>query len=538
MRKSFSLMLAWRYLNPRRAWISSITMISVLGVLLGVLVLVVVMAVYAGLEREQKRRLLGFSPHILLQYSETGGRLTTIENWGEVIERMKNIPGVVTAYPHVEDNAVLDSEDMQRPVSYQGLETNDPLQLKGVEDMLDLEHYPGSTADMGLDARVVVSSIMAAQYQWKLGDKINLYSTRNLQQVLRGYKSAEQPVVRERFSDKIKAVGELIEKQWLENDEGFTMNRAMIDVLNQLYEIEQTADLRGNEHETILGMLAVVDAATLDKDNDTFHFAAGSKEEFSLHWKKILGTSQDELDAQVLKNLKDIVLPREVEIVGVFQSSQMVKMPDLFVPLSLAQGLSALGEGIQGVALRIDDAYLADQFIPKILPLIDQHWLVSTWADQYAQFFSLISQQRVMMYFVLSFIVLISAFSMMAVMFTVTIQKKREIGVMKALGATPWQIMRVFLYQGSILGVAGSALGVFLGRIVVFFRGSLQDVFRRMDFDPFSSRLTGFDTLPAFMDWREQIFIGCMGMLLCMVASLVPAFFAARSDAAKSLRSI
>ena len=72
MKKSFSLMLAWRYLNPRRAWISSITMISVLGVLLGVLVLVVVMAVYAGLEREQKRRLLGFSPHILLQYSEGG----------------------------------------------------------------------------------------------------------------------------------------------------------------------------------------------------------------------------------------------------------------------------------------------------------------------------------------------------------------------------------------------------------------------------------------------------------------------------------
>ena len=119
-----------------------------------------------------------------------------------------------------------------------------------------------------------------------------------------------------------------------------------------------------------------------------------------------------------------------------------------------------------------------------------------------------------------------------------TIQKKREIGVMKALGATPWQIMRVFLYQGSILGVAGSALGVFLGRMVVYFRGSLQEVFRHMGFDPFSSRLTGFDTLPAFMDWREQIFIGCMGMLLCMFASLVPAFFAARSDAAKSLRSI
>jgi lipoprotein-releasing system permease protein len=143
-----------------------------------------------------------------------------------------------------------------------------------------------------------------------------------------------------------------------------------------------------------------------------------------------------------------------------------------------------------------------------------------------------------MMYFVLSFIVLISAFSMMAVMFTVTIQKKKEIGVMKALGATPGQIMKVFWYQGAILGCAGALIGVLLGRVVIHFRGGLQEVLRGLGFDPFSARLTGFKVLPAYMDWREQVFIGCMGLILCMLASLVPAYFASRSDAARSLRNL
>jgi lipoprotein-releasing system permease protein len=538
MKKSFSLMLAWRYLNPRRAWISSITMISVMGVLLGVLVLVVVMAVYAGLEREQKKRLLGFSPHLLLQYSETGDRMNEISNWGEVVERMQQIPGVVASYPHIEDNAVLDSADLQRPVNYQAVDSNDAVQMKGVEEILDLENYPGSTADMGLDARVVVSSLMADQFQWQLGDKINLYSTRNFQEVLKAYKSTEQELVRDRFAETIKAVKVLVDEQWKESAEGFTMNRAQANVLNQLYPIFETEDLRESERSAILGMWRVYEAAAHDTTKDTFQFVAGSKAEFQKQFDLLLKAEKDQLDADVLKNLKSIILPREVEIVGVFQASQMVKMPDLFVPLPLAQGLSGLGDGVQGVALRIDDAYQADAFVAKVLPALESGWMVFTWADQYAQFFSLISQQRIMMYFVLSFIVLISAFSMMAVMFTVTIQKKKEIGVMKALGATPGQIMRVFLYQGTILGVAGAVLGVFLGRLVIYGRGSLQEVLRHLGFDPFSARLTGFKVLPAYMDWREQVLIGCMGLLLCMLASLVPAFFASRSDAAKSLRNL
>lgn len=538
MKKSFSLMLAWRYLNPRRAWISSITMISVLGVLLGVLVLVVVMAVYAGLEREQKKRLLGFSPHLLLQYSEHGDRINEIENWGAMVERMKQIPGVVSSYAHIEDNAVLDSSDMQRPVNYQAIDTQDAVQLRGVEEILDLQNYPGSSADLGLDARVVVSSLMADQYGWQLGDRVNLYSTRNFQDVLRAYQSTEEEIVRVRFAKEIAAVKQIVEQAWKETKQGFVMNRAQANRFNALYDIYQADKVRQIERDAIFGMLEIYERAEHQQERDVFVFAAGEKALFRRHLDVILGAQRDQLDADVLKNLKSVILPREVEIVGVFQASQMVKMPDLFVPLPLAQGLSGLGEGVQGVALRIEDAYQADAFVAKILPQLDAGWMVFTWAEQYEQFFSLISQQRVMMYFVLSFIVLISAFSMMAVMFTVTIQKKKEIGVMKALGATPGQIMKVFWYQGALLGCAGAVIGVLLGRVVIHFRGGLQEVLRGMGFDPFSARLTGFKILPAYMDWREQVLIGCMGLILCMVASWVPAYFASRSDAARSLRNL
>ena len=117
---------------------------------------------------------------------------------------------------------------------------------------------------------------------------------------------------------------------------------------------------------------------------------------------------------------------------------------------------------------------------PQSRQILGPDWSLLTWGDQYRTFFALINQQRVMMYFALSFIVLVSAFSMMAVMFTVTIQKRREIGVMKALGAAPGQIVRVFLYQGMLLGLLGAVLGVGLGRLVIHFRGPIQGLFRAL----------------------------------------------------------
>jgi len=127
---------------------------------------------------------------------------------------------------------------------------------------------------------------------------------------------------------------------------------------------------------------------------------------------------------------------------------------------------------------------------------------------------------------------------MMAVMFTVTIQKRREIGVMKALGAAPGQIVRVFVHQGMILGFVGALLGVGLGLLVLRYRGLLQEALRSMGFDPFSRTLLGSDLLPCHINPVEIVIIAVAAFALCAVAAFVPAYFASRSDAAKSLRNL
>jgi lipoprotein-releasing system permease protein len=344
--------------------------------------------------------------------------------------------------------------------------------------------------------------------------------------------------VRERFSSEIAAVRKLVELQWIENQDGYLMKRAEMDVLNSLYEISSADSLRTSEALAINNAWLVVAAAEQDTTNDTFRFAAGSKEQFNQALRPILEEDQDKLDSDALKELKDVVLPREVEIVGVFQSSMMLKMADIFMPLSLAQGLSGLGDGVQGIALKVDDPYRLGSVLPSLIERIPPGWYLTTWEEQFESFFNIINQQRVMMYFVLSFIILISSFSMMAVMFTVTIQKKREIGVMKALGATPGQILGVFVYQGAILGAVGSLLGVVLGLGVLAIRGKLISSLRVFGFDPYPAKISGFDILPAVVNPSELLLIFSMGLVLCIFASFVPAWFAARSDAAKSLRNI
>jgi lipoprotein-releasing system permease protein len=249
------------------------------------------------------------------------------------------------------------------------------------------------------------------------------------------------------------------------------------------------------------------------------------------------------MDADILRSLREIVLPKEVEVVGVYQASQHVMTPDLFVPLPLGQNLIGLGDAVQGIALRVADPYRAGldrERVTAALAAADwDGWRAGTWMDRYQAWFSLIARERVMMYFVLSFIFLISAFSMGAVMFAVTIQKRTEIGVMKALGATPAQVGRVFLYQGIVVGACGGALGVLLGRLVIHFRENVHWLLRDvLGFDPFPASFHGFSSIPAHVNPTEHLWI-CLGALaLCALAALVPAIPAARCDAARSLRNL
>lgn len=543
-KRSFSFMLARRYLNPRRAVLSSFTLISLMGVMLGVLVLVVVMAVYAGLERDVKGRLLGFTPHILVKTLPMiapveGEEVEDSGEWRELADQAGKIKGVAAATAFVSDNVIVDVGSWQRPVAFRGIDTSDAAQVKGIDEMLDKKGYPGSSADMGLDDRAVISSILAQQFQLQVGDTLRLYSTRNFESVMEAYKATENPVVREAYAEQWEIAKKSVEGEWVKEGENHVVvAKVLSDAYDALYMVYEEEHIREPERDLLKKVLDAMQIGERNDEREIFLFSVEQWSEVKSAFAELGATDAEKMDGEILKGLKSIVLPKEAEVIGVYAASQMAVTPDLFVPLHLAQGLAGLDDEVQGVALRLDDPYKAeDVAVLARKELGDGHY-IETWGDQYQAFFALINQQRMMMYFALSFIVLISAFSMMAVMFTVTIQKRREIGVMKALGAAPGQIVRVFLYQGMLLGVLGAVMGVGLGRLVIHFRGGVQEGMRVLGFDPFSAQLTGFGVLPAFNNPMEQLIIGFMAFVLCSAAALVPAFFAARSDAARSLRNL
>jgi len=217
------------------------------------------------------------------------------------------------------------------------------------------------------------------------------------------------------------------------------------DVYNPLFALRGEA-IRQPERQLLDELLVSMEKKEFDEAKGVIRFTAEEKAAVETAVAALRTTDAEKLDAEVFKGLKTIVLPREVTVVGVYQATMMVITPDLFVPLPLAQGLAGTEDRAQGVALRLDDAYAAERVAEEGRKLLGDDLAFITWGEQFKAFFSVISQQRVMLYFVLSFIALVSAFSMMAVMFTVTIQKRREIGVMKARCPAPGQIVRVFLY--------------------------------------------------------------------------------------------
>ncbi len=530
-------MLAWRYLNPRRAMLSAVTLISVTGVLLGVLVLVVVMAVYSGLEKEVKGRLLGFSPHVRLEFTPFAGFREPISDWQEIAGAVAKEPGVESATAFVQEYVLMvDMASRKRPVFFRGVDTADASQVAGIDKLLDRTDHPDSSADMGLDDKIVVSSTIARQFGLQVGDTVKFLSAQNLEEIERIDRITRRPPVREEFAAQLDEAKSRLKSSFvaregrlfLDNDRYNELYEPLFDIYNQ--------EIRGPEHDIVGEFLGMLDEG--DQQEDGTYFAAGFPDQAAAKLTELDATDIEKMDSDILKTIKEIVLPKEAKVTGVYLASNMALTPDVFMPLPLAQELAGLQGAVQGIAVRLDDPYQAERYAREFTAKLPPDWQAVTWITEFGDFSRLINQQRIMMYFALSFIILVSAFSMMAVMFTVTIQKRREIGVMKALGAAPGQIVRVFVHQGMILGFLGALLGTGLGILVLVFRGSLQAVLRGMRFDPFPKSFLGFEELPVAWNPVEITVIAVCAFILCSVAAFVPAFFAARSDAAKSLRNL
>src|SRR6478609_4143168 len=273
-RRSFSFLLARRYLNPRRSMLSSFSLISLIGVMLGVLALVVVMAVFSGLERNVQQRYLESLPHVLLKPDYRMPR----EEAEAMIARVKKLPHVESATAYVNDNVVIDSPVDQLPVNFRAVDTTDPAQLAGLEKLIDRKAYPGSSADLGIDDRVVISSVIAENLGIHVGDKIQLISTRNIREVMDVFKGTKRPPVRETFAADWKKITATLQAGWKASGDQHTLtfaqSREVYPLLQAIYE----DDIRHVERDKIEAILSAMDESEKSDDaTGVFMFTADLK---------------------------------------------------------------------------------------------------------------------------------------------------------------------------------------------------------------------------------------------------------------------
>ncbi len=162
---------------------------------------------------------------------------------------------------------------------------------------------------------------------------------------------------------------------------------------------------------------------------------------------------------------------------------------------------------------------------------------VTGWEEANRSFLEVLKVEKMMMFFLLIFIVLVAAFSITNTLITSIYQKTREIGLLKALGSSDAGIMRIFVLQGFLVGLIGSAAGTAAGVLIICFRQQIIDFASYISGqDLFPKNFYFFDSLPAEIVPLDVAIIVICSILLCTAGALIPALRAARLQPSEALR--
>ncbi|EKO40663.1 MAG: lipoprotein releasing system, transmembrane protein, LolC/E family [Solidesulfovibrio magneticus str. Maddingley MBC34] len=406
---SFELFVARRYLTARQkqAFISVISLISVLGVGLGVASLIVVVGVMHGFSTELRDKILGINAHMVAAVA--GGAM---HDYRELMGKAEAVPGVLGATPFVYTEVMLSSPRGVKGVVLRGV---DPASA-GKVLALPKEMIVGSLDDLEIPGPfpgIVLGRELADRLGLIVGETVNLMSPA-------GKESAAG------FSPKVK-----------------------------------TFVLRG-----------------------------------------LFKSGMYEYDS----TLAYVTIPAAQELLGFKRD--------------IATGLE----------LKVADVDAVDTLAPKIRTALGGPPLfVRTWIDMNGNLFKALHLEKTAMFVILVMIVVVGCFSIITTLIMLVMEKTRDIAILMSMGATPAAIRKIFMLQGVIIGVVGTALGYVLGLGVALALEKYQFIKIPGDVYP-------MDHLPVRLDWPDMIIIGITALALCFLATMYPARQAARLSPVEALR--
>jgi lipoprotein-releasing system permease protein len=560
----YPIQIALRYLgSKKRAFVSVGTAFAMLGVALGVAALAIVMSVTGGFQEQFREKVLGVNAHVIvLKYA------VHFRDYRDVMKKVEDVPGVVAVAPFVINPMMVTH----------GERTATGVLLKGVDPelmprVLDLPRHivEGSLEGMrkpgAKPPEVPRDSSMGGPpktgfFDSPSGADAGTSSTGTLSVL----EAIEKQIAEDKAKDQLAdagttdlatlvatgAAGEVGTREEKKKD------RAPADPLDAILGAPSEAPPARAENEAPPPLHPAGDvvpsggyASELPED-DTLPESIDpdpcrSPEQVKALPGVVIGKSLSKRLAVGLGDCLQITSPqigmtygasgsrppiaKQFRVIAIFEAGfDQYDSKLVYTDLYEAQAFYEQGDSVTGVEAKVDDiekaADIAKQ-VDKILSNGVYHTM--DWRELNHGLFTALLIQQIAMSVVLTLIIVVAAFTVIATLIMVVLDKKKEIALLKAIGASDDAILRVFVYQGGIIGLVGTALGLVLGWISCKFL--LAYGF------PLDPKVYFISKLPVNVRPTEFIITGIVAILICLLATIFPAFYAARLRPSDGLRA-
>jgi lipoprotein-releasing system permease protein len=202
-----------------------------------------------------------------------------------------------------------------------------------------------------------------------------------------------------------------------------------------------------------------------------------------------------------------------------------------------AAALFALDHGVSGVRVRVADVMRAPDIARAMGAALGSAYAVSDWTQEQANYFRALRIEKTMMFLILSLVVAVAAFNIVATLVMVVTEKRADIAILRTIGLEPSSVTRIFVVQGIIIGAVGTAVGVLLGVALALNVETLVPQLESL----FGRKLLPADVfyvtaVPSHLRWPEVLAIAGTAFVLTAIATIYPARRAARVQPAEALR--
>lgn len=426
-RLPFEAFLALRYLRPRRTFVSVITVISIIGVMLGVAVLIVVISVMSGFDTEWRTRILGFNAHLkIAQRDGTTGEMTPLTDFEIVRKTVRSNENVIGAAPFVTGQVLLQTQpDKGNPKSLAPIIRGIDPQLEGAVSVLpkSIVHGDFDLSGSGL----LVGTDFAHGLEIQVGDRVVIYSPSSIEKSLR---------------------------------------------------------TRGKTNEE--------------------------------------GALPDEF---VIRGIFDVGYPEynaSIIVTSLRNAQQLYEFEDNVV---------------HGLQVMLRDPFQAEAVRQQLAVTLGPNFKIITWPEESPEIFNALAVEKNMMFFLLFFIMIVAGFGIVNCQITFVVQKTREIGILKALGANNRQVLWLFLSQSIVVGVLGVGLGLATALLALNYRNEFLALMNRVTGrELLPASIYQIYELPASIQTSDVAIICGTAFLTCVLAGLFPAWKASRLQPVEALR--